>query len=113
MEPARSEVTIDDERIRVTTWTFGADGASTGAHRHEFDYVVVPVTGGVFAVTDSGGAVRTMTQTAGSPYAGHGRDQSRCGECFRYGGGFRRGGTQAVEAIPIPAGTPFQGGRDV
>jgi D-alanine-D-alanine ligase-like ATP-grasp enzyme len=48
----------------------GADPATTGPHRHEFDYVVVPVTGGVFSVTGSDGSVRTMTQTAGTPYVG-------------------------------------------
>lgn len=70
MESARPQVTIDDERIRATTWTFEAGGATTGAHVHEFDYLVVPVTGGIFTVTDAGGAVRTMTQIAGVPYSG-------------------------------------------
>jgi hypothetical protein len=36
----------------VTTWTFGAAGAATGQHRQEFDYVVVPVTGGRFEAVD-------------------------------------------------------------
>lgn len=70
MEPAQPRVTVDYARIRVTTWTFSAAGASTGAHSHEFDYVVVPITGGVFSVTGPDGSVRTMTQTAGSPYSG-------------------------------------------
>ena len=70
MSQAQSKVDVDDERIRVTTWTFGADGENTGAHVHEYDYVIVPVTGGRFAVTDSDGATHELTQDAGSPYLG-------------------------------------------
>ena len=36
---------IDNERVRVTEWRF-RPGEATGWHRHEFDYVVVPVTTG-------------------------------------------------------------------
>jgi beta-alanine degradation protein BauB len=58
------------EKVRVTTWTFGADGVSTGQHRHEFDYVVVPITGGAFIVNETDGSVREMAQVAGSSYLG-------------------------------------------
>jgi hypothetical protein len=58
----------DDGRARVTTWTFSRAGAATGQHRHEFDYIVVPVTGGTFQVTGADGSVTTMTQVAGVPY---------------------------------------------
>jgi quercetin dioxygenase-like cupin family protein len=70
MSDAESVTTIDDEQIRVTTWTFAGAGASTGPHVHEYDYVVVPVSGGTFVVTDSDGTVHEMTQNAGSPYRG-------------------------------------------
>ena len=70
MTAARSTISVDNDEIRVTTWTFRAHGASTGRHRHEFDYVVVPVTGGTFVVTGEDGSVREMTQTAGAPYLG-------------------------------------------
>ena len=33
----------DGDEVRVTEWRF-APGATTGYHRHEFDYVVVYVT---------------------------------------------------------------------
>ena len=46
MADARSKTTINDERVRVTTWSFEKAGDSTGAHVHEYDYVLVPVTGG-------------------------------------------------------------------
>jgi quercetin dioxygenase-like cupin family protein len=42
---ATSTVLIDNERTRVTEWRF-APGASTGWHRHEYDYVVVPMVDG-------------------------------------------------------------------
>ena len=32
-------VNADNDLVRVTTWTFGAAGAATGQHRHEFDQV--------------------------------------------------------------------------
>jgi len=38
-------VQVDNERVRVTEWRF-APGAETGWHRHELDYVVVPMTTG-------------------------------------------------------------------
>ena len=70
MTSARPLVTIDDDRIRVTTWIFDETGAETGDHVHEYDYVVVPVSGGTFAVTDPDGATRELGQHAGTPYVG-------------------------------------------
>lgn len=70
MTKAIATVSADDERIRVTTWTFEAAGDNTGEHRHECDYVVVPVTGGAFTVVGLDGSERTMAQVAGEPYLG-------------------------------------------
>jgi quercetin dioxygenase-like cupin family protein len=70
MTAAQASVGVDDDQIRVTNWTFSGVGASTGEHRHEFDYVVVPITGGTFTVTSPDGSVRTMTQVAGTSYLG-------------------------------------------
>jgi len=42
---AVATVQVDNERVRVTEWRF-APGAETGWHRHEFDYVGVPMTTG-------------------------------------------------------------------
>ena len=70
MSTARATVAIDDARIRVTTWTFEQAGDSTGPHRHDYDYVDIPVTGGTFTVTDADGNTREMTQHAASPYRG-------------------------------------------
>src|SRR5256885_17029616 len=60
-EPASTKavptVLIDNERVRVTEWRFAA-GAHTGHHRHEYPYVVVPMTTG---------ALSTITATTESP----------------------------------------------
>jgi beta-alanine degradation protein BauB len=66
---AQSTTHADDDRVRITTWTFD-DGDETGHHRHEYDYVIVPVSGGTFEVVDPDGAAREMTQQAAAAYMG-------------------------------------------
>jgi quercetin dioxygenase-like cupin family protein len=70
MSAAEAVTTVDDDQVRVTTWTFPEAGASTGTHVHEHDYVVVPVTGGTFRVTMADGSLRELRQDAGVPYRG-------------------------------------------
>jgi quercetin dioxygenase-like cupin family protein len=69
MAIARSTRTADDDRVRVTTLAFD-DGDETGDHRHEYDYLVVPVTGGTFTVVERDGSIRDLVQEAGAPYLG-------------------------------------------
>jgi quercetin dioxygenase-like cupin family protein len=57
---------IDNDRVRVTEWRF-KPGAATGWHRHEFDYVVVPVTNGQLLLKEPDGE-RTFDLKLGSPY---------------------------------------------
>jgi beta-alanine degradation protein BauB len=71
MPIARSQTSVDDDRVRVTTLTFD-DGDETGYHRHDYDYIVVPVTGGTFRVEESDGTTRELAQVAGAPYQGRG-----------------------------------------
>jgi quercetin dioxygenase-like cupin family protein len=52
---ARSTVQVDNERVRVTEWRF-APGEATGWHRHELDYVIVPVAGGTIRLESSDGS---------------------------------------------------------
>jgi beta-alanine degradation protein BauB len=66
---ARSTMTVDDDRLRVVSLTF-ADGDETGDHRHSYDYLVVPVTGGTFRVIERDGSTRDLVQEAGVPYLG-------------------------------------------
>jgi quercetin dioxygenase-like cupin family protein len=69
MPTARSHTDIDDAGVRITTWTF-RDGESTGHHRHEYDYVIVPISGGTFLVIEPDGTTREMTQQAAVAYTG-------------------------------------------
>ena len=41
-----------------------------GHHRHDYDYVIVPISGGTFLITESGGTTREMTQKAAVAYLG-------------------------------------------
>lgn len=58
---------IDNERVRVTEWRF-APGAQTGWHRHEFAYVVVPMTTGQLRI-NTGGAEVIAELVVGQSYA--------------------------------------------
>jgi quercetin dioxygenase-like cupin family protein len=51
---AEPTVQIDNDTVRVTEWRF-APGAATGYHRHEYDYVVVPMTTGRLLLDEPGG----------------------------------------------------------
>ena len=64
---AQPTLQIDDERVRVTQWRF-APGASTGWHRHAFDYVVVPLTTGTLRLDEPTG-MRDVMLAAGGSYA--------------------------------------------
>jgi quercetin dioxygenase-like cupin family protein len=66
---ARSTTSADDDRVRITTLEF-EDGDETGHHRHGFDYIVVPVTGGTFVVHEADGTTRELSQVAGAAYLG-------------------------------------------
>lgn len=58
---------VDNERVRVTEWRFGR-GASTGYHRHEFDYVVVPLMPGRLKLIGPDGAASFSELAAGASY---------------------------------------------
>lgn len=44
---------LENDNVRVTRHRM-APGARTGFHRHEFDYVIVPVTGGRMRILEDG-----------------------------------------------------------
>jgi quercetin dioxygenase-like cupin family protein len=52
---AKSTVQVDNDRVRVTEWRF-APGEATGWHRHELNYVIVPVAGGTIRLESSSGS---------------------------------------------------------
>ena len=64
---ARSTIQVDDDRVRVTEWRF-PPGSATGFHRHEWDYVVVPMTTGTLLLKTTDGE-NTSNLIAGQSYA--------------------------------------------
>lgn len=65
---AISTLQHEDARLRVTLWEF-PPSSETGWHRHEYDYVVVPVQGGVLTVETSESASVPYPITSGQSYA--------------------------------------------
>lgn len=64
---AVSDVQVDNDRVRVTKWSF-APGAATGWHRHEFDYVVVPLVTGALRIVGPDGTGTISELRAGQSY---------------------------------------------
>src|SRR5438034_1000964 len=82
-------IQIDDDRVRVTEWRF-APGAATGWHRHEYAYVVVPMTTGRLAITSPQGAAsgelvrgQSYTRPAGVGHHVRNRDALASGSAGR------------------------------
>jgi beta-alanine degradation protein BauB len=67
MQTAQSKIVADTDQVRITSWEF-APGMATGHHRHEYPYVVVPVTGGSFSIVAKDGSITEMAQEAGGAY---------------------------------------------
>ena len=66
---AVSTIQYETDRVRVTEWRF-EPRAETGWHRHEFDYVVVPMSTGDLLIKNAEGEQYTAL-SAGTSY---GRD---------------------------------------
>ncbi len=64
---AQPTVTIDNDRTRVTESRF-APGAETGHHRHEYDYVVVPIMTGSLRIIAPDGSESVSELRHGAPY---------------------------------------------
>jgi len=65
---AKGDVLIENDRVRVTRWSFAQKGDRTGWHRHEHDYVVVPQFDGILEIDLPGGEHITAELRAGVPY---------------------------------------------
>lgn len=65
---AEPTVLIDNERVRVTQWRFGKRGDNTGWHRHEYDYVVVPLFDGDLEIDTGEGPRTAAAMKTGVPY---------------------------------------------
>ena len=66
-DAATPTVFIDNARTRVTEWRFAPD-AATGWHRHEYDYVVVPLMNGKLRIVAPGVEDNVAELQAGVPY---------------------------------------------
>lgn len=62
-----SHVQVDNSDVRVTRWTL-AVGNDTGEHRHEYGYVVVPITAGRMHITNSDGTAAASELAPGVSY---------------------------------------------
>lgn len=63
---ATPTVLIENDRVRVTEWRFAPE-AATGWHRHDYDYVIVPLTSGTLRLENPDGPVDAEL-TVGVPY---------------------------------------------
>ena len=64
----KSILKVETDRVRVTEWQIPA-GDETGHHIHEYDYVVVPLTGGELTIVDAAGNTSKLVTTMGDAYA--------------------------------------------
>ena len=64
---AVANIQIDNERIRVTEYSFNKN-EETGFHTHQWDYVVVPQTDGKLLLIDDNEVETTATLIKGEPY---------------------------------------------
>jgi quercetin dioxygenase-like cupin family protein len=67
MATCRSEILIDDVRVRVTRFDFGP-GDETGWHRHGMDYVITALTDCPMRLEEPGGTVREVMVPHGTVY---------------------------------------------
>lgn len=64
---AEATIHVDNDRARVTEYRF-APGDATGWHRHEFDYVITPVTDGRVRIVGPDGKEGEAEMVAGRSY---------------------------------------------
>ena len=65
---AKPTLLIDNDRVRVIRWEFARRGDNTGWHRHDCDYVVVPLLDGRLRISEGGGKLAHPRMRAGEPY---------------------------------------------
>lgn len=64
---AVATVKLENDSVRVTEWRF-APRSSTGHHRHQYPYVVVPFTTCQLLAVGSGGDSQVTRLVVGEPY---------------------------------------------
>ena len=58
---------LENDKVRVTEWRF-RPGDATGFHRHELDYVVVPISTGRLTLIEASGERHSAELSHGVPY---------------------------------------------
>ena len=64
---AMGALLIDNKRTKVTEWSFSARNDNTGWHKHEYDYVVIPLFTGDLCIFD-GDKKSIFSLSKGVPY---------------------------------------------
>ncbi|HEY4615006.1 MAG TPA: cupin domain-containing protein [Citricoccus sp.] len=90
-DSSRSEVQLENDRFRVTKWTIDPGGAIP-LHRHEHDYVVVPLVTGQMHVVAADGSEIVAELVTGQSYSRPAGSEHRVEN---------RGASQAVEFIEV------------
>ncbi len=65
---ARHELLFEDDRTRITQWSF-APGDRTGWHRHDWDYVTVQQSGGTLLLQGADGSETRVAYEPGRTLA--------------------------------------------
>ena len=64
---AKSKTMIDNEKTRVTMWSFEV-GEETGQHVHEYDYVIVPMLDGELKIINEDDSISISKLNKGECY---------------------------------------------
>lgn len=65
---ATSTILIANDRTRVTEWRFAGLGDNTGWHRHDHDYIVIPMQDGALDILGPDGKLSRSELKSGIPY---------------------------------------------
>lgn len=64
---AKSSIQVDNKQVRITKYLF-QPGEETRMHKHQFDYVVTPITNGKLILIDKKGNKTSSTLIAAKSY---------------------------------------------
>ena len=65
---ASARVLIENEKVKITEWTFKTPGENTGWHKHLYDYIVVPLFDGNLEISDASSNSQIAELSNGIPY---------------------------------------------
>ena len=61
-----SKVLVKNDKVIVTEWSFNV-GDSTGTHKHQYNYVVVPMIDGELKIIDKENKIHKITAIGKKP----------------------------------------------